>query len=178
MEIIARDDDHINLGVLGARVIFHVLTDFGRSDLAYKMIARTDYPSYGNWIKRGATTLWETHQPEGGRVLSLNHHFWGDISGWFIQAHCGDPLQPHRSDFAEVEIRPSSCRSLKTPPASIFVPTEKFFPPGREKEDSIVLTVEIPEGMKGMILLEDGWSFEDGKAWREAVTGSYTLRKK
>lgn len=178
VEIIARDDDHINLGVLGARVIFHVLTDFGRSDLAYKMIARTDYPSYGNWIKRGATTLWETHQPEGGRVLSLNHHFWGDISSWFIQALAGIRYNPHCSDFAEVEIRPSFVPQLENASGFHICSYGRILSSWTRKEDSIVLTVEIPEGMKGMILLEDGWSFEDGKAWREAVTGSYTLRKK
>ena len=159
-------------------MIFHVLTDFGRSDLAYKMIARTDYPSYGNWIKRGATTLWETHQPEGGRVLSLNHHFWGDISGWFIQALAGIRYNPHRSDFAEVEIRPSFVPQLENASGFHICSYGKILSSWTRKEDSIVLTVEIPEGMKGMILLEDGWSFEDGKAWREAVTGSYTLRKK
>ena len=31
----------------------------GEVDLAYNMIVRPDYPSYGNWVKRGATTLWE-----------------------------------------------------------------------------------------------------------------------
>ena len=36
------------------------------------MITRPDYPSYGNWIARGATTLWELFQPEGSdRIGSL-----------------------------------------------------------------------------------------------------------
>ena len=78
LELIHDADDHIDVGVLGGRVIFHVLSDFGYSDLAFHMITREDYPSYGNWIKRGATTLWENFLPDG--VSSMNHHFWGDIS--------------------------------------------------------------------------------------------------
>ena len=76
-------DGHFNTGVLGGRVIYRVLAENGEVDLAYNMIVRPDYPSYGNWVKRGATTLWEGFQPENGRVLSLNHHFWGDVSAWF-----------------------------------------------------------------------------------------------
>ena len=55
--------------MLGGRVIYRVLAENGYIDLAYNMIVRPDYPSYGNWIKRGATTLWEGFYPEGGRVL-------------------------------------------------------------------------------------------------------------
>lgn len=87
---------HLDVGVLGGRVLFHVLTDFGYSDLAFSMITRPDYPSYGNWIARGATTLWEVFQPEGSdRIGSLNHHFWGDISSWFTQALSGIRMAPH-----------------------------------------------------------------------------------
>ena len=68
-------DGHFDTGVLGGRVIYRVLAENGYVDLAYNMIVCPDYPSYGNWIKRGATTLWEGFHPEGGRVLSLNHHF-------------------------------------------------------------------------------------------------------
>lgn len=69
-------DDHMDVGVLGGRVIFHVLSEYGYTDLALKMIIRLDYPSYGNWIERGATTLWENFNPEF--VNSPNHHFfWG-----------------------------------------------------------------------------------------------------
>ena len=57
LDFIKEYDDHLYTGVLGARVIFHVLSKFGYTDLAFKMIAREDHPSYGNRIKRGATTL-------------------------------------------------------------------------------------------------------------------------
>ena len=178
VEIIARDDNHINLGVLGARVIFHVLTDFGRSDLAYQMIARTDFPSYGNWIQRGATTLWETHQPEGGRVLSLNHHFWGDISGWFIQALAGIRYNPHKNDGAEADIRPSFVPQLQNASGFYICPFGKISSSWVRNGEGITLTVEYPAGVRGMILLEGNWVFEDGKSWRTAASGAYFLKQK
>ncbi|MEI4872823.1 hypothetical protein Q8G47_29285, partial [Klebsiella pneumoniae] len=59
LELIRKENNRLDTGVLGGRVLFHVLSEFGESDLAYKMIVGPEYPSYGNWIERGATTLWE-----------------------------------------------------------------------------------------------------------------------
>lgn len=39
------------------RVLFRVLSDFGEPDLAFKLITRSDYPSYGNFVERGLTAL-------------------------------------------------------------------------------------------------------------------------
>ena len=57
LEIIHQNGDHMNAGALGMRVLFHVLSEYGQADLAYEMITRKDYPSYGNWIARGATSF-------------------------------------------------------------------------------------------------------------------------
>ena len=78
INLIEEKEYHLDVGVLGGRVLFHVLTDFGYSDLAFSMITRPDYPSYGNWIARGATTLWEVFQPEGSdRIGSLKSPLLG-----------------------------------------------------------------------------------------------------
>lgn len=97
----------MRVGVLGGRVLFHVLTQFGRSDLAFQMITRPDFPSYGDWVRRGATTLWENFFPEGEQPSSMNHHFWGDISGWFIQALAGIRVNPKGRSVSEIDLRPS-----------------------------------------------------------------------
>lgn len=36
LEIIKRRDDHVDAGILGMRVLFRVLSDFGEADLALK----------------------------------------------------------------------------------------------------------------------------------------------
>ena len=106
---------HFYTGVLGGRVIYRVLAENGYIDLAYNMIVRPDYPSYGNWIARGATTLWEVFQPEDSdRIGSLNHHFWGDISSWFTQALSGIRMAAH-GEPNEVDFRPSFISRLTSP---------------------------------------------------------------
>ena len=87
LEIIHDGGDFMDTGVLGARAIFHVLAEYGEAGLAFKMITRPEFPSYGWWVTQGAISLWEGFIENSG--LSLNHHFWGDISHWFIRRLAG-----------------------------------------------------------------------------------------
>ena len=176
INLIEEQEYHLDVGVLGGRVLFHVLTDFGYSDLAFSMITRPDYPSYGNWIARGATTLWELFQPEGSdRIGSLNHHFWGDISSWFTQALSGIRMAPH-GEPNEVDFRPSFISRLTHAEAFHIAPAGRIASAWeRDEDDAIVLTVELPSTMHGVIRLESGYVFEDGLAYKAAESGTYRI---
>lgn len=175
LTLIEQADGHIATGVLGARVLFHVLTAHGRSDLAYTMITRPDFPSYGNWVKRGATSLAEGFEPEGGRILSLNHHFWGDISSWFIQTLAGIRFNPHQNDWKEADIRPSFVPQLSFAEGFHVAPAGKIVSSWKRNGQDVVLMLEMPANMHGTIFLEDGWRFENGRSTHPAVAGEYRV---
>ncbi|WMJ23177.1 family 78 glycoside hydrolase catalytic domain [Paludicola sp. MB14-C6] len=109
LKLIDKEDKHIDCGIFGARVIFHVLSKFGYSDLAYYMITRKEYPSYGAMIDYGNTTLGEFFENIG----SYNHHFYGDISNWFITDVLGIKLNPTCKNANEIIISPSFIFSLQ-----------------------------------------------------------------
>lgn len=177
LELIAEADDHMDVGVVAGRTLFHVLSDFGRSDLAFEMITRPDFPSYGNWIARGATSLWETFFEEGKKADSLNHHFWGDISSWFIQRLAGIRFNPHRDNWQEADIAPAFISQLTHAEGFHIAPAGRISSAWKREGDAIVLTVEAPGSMTGQIRLEDGWLFDDGLAVRPLSSGSFRLHK-
>jgi len=168
-------DDHIDVGVLGGRVIFHVLTQFGYSDLAYHMITREDYPSYGNWLKRGATTLWENFNPSG--VSSMNHHFWGDISAWFIKAIAGIRVNPGECDVNELAICPHFINALESASAYHIAPAGKISASWERNGENIILSLDIPSDMRATACLSDGYTFENGSASMPVTTGTYKIIK-
>lgn len=176
LEMIHACDDHIDVGVLGGRVIFHVLTQFGYSDLAYKMITREDYPSYGNWIKRGATTLWEDFHSD--KVSSMNHHFWGDISAWFIKCLAGIQLNPDKHNVNALKISPSFVSSLDHVSAYHITTCGKISVSWRREGESIVLNVDIPNEICATAELESRFCFEDGERSKSVKTGSYKIIQK
>lgn len=145
-----------------ARTLFSVLSDFGRSDLAFEMITRPDFPSYGNLIARGATSLWETFFDEGKKPDSLNHHFWGDISGWFIQRLAASASIPTGTTGRKRTSPRILSRSSPTPRASTSLRPAGIASAWKREGNAIVLTVEAPASMTGEIRLTDGWLFDDG----------------
>ena len=170
-------DDHFDTGVLGGKVIYRVLAENGYVDLAYKMITRPDYPSYGNWIARGATTLWEAFYPENGRILSLNHHFWGDVSAWFYIYLAGMKINPTCRDTTEVDIKPCFAEALSEVSAYHDMPDGKISVSWNRNGSKITLAIEAAEKLHGKIGLPAGYVFEDGDTEKELKSGNYTVIK-
>ena len=176
LALITECDDRMDLGVLGGRVLLHVLAEYGHADLAWKMAVEQGHPSYGDLARRGATTLWESFYPAGAHwgPPSLNHHFWGDVSAWFIKAVAGISVTPVGGGLA-CEIKPAFVTALEDASAYHVTSVGKIASAWKREEDEIVLTVEIPEGMSGRIALREGYAFTDGETAKPAVSGSYRV---
>jgi len=95
---VAKANWHVDTGILGAKYLLNALTENGRTDVAYRIAAQKDLPSWGWWIEQGATTLWE----EWGGGSSRFHVMYGDIDAWFYKALAGinpDPASPGFKHF-------------------------------------------------------------------------------
>ena len=149
---------------------------FGYTELALKMIVRPDYPSYGNWIERGATTLWENFDPV--TVSSANHHFWGDISAWFIKNLSGIRFNPNGNDIRKVDLRPSFVSTLDFAEGWYEAPDGKIFTRWERQGEEIVLTVEVPDAIRASLFLENGYVLENGTAFAPVKSGEYHIRRK
>ena len=99
---------HLTTGTLGAKYLFRALSENGRNDLAYRLAVQTTPPSYGSWIDRGATTLWE----DWDDGLSRNHIALGDISAWFYQYLAGINADPGQPAFKHIIFRPRPVGNL------------------------------------------------------------------
>ncbi len=92
----------LTTGFVGTPLLCPVLTRFGHSDLAYKLLLRKEYPSWLFPIVDGdATTMWErwnsyTSKRGFGDVgmNSFNHYAYGAVGEWMYSALAG-------LDFAE-----------------------------------------------------------------------------
>lgn len=175
LDLIEDDDRLMNVGVLGARVLFRVLSEFGRTDLAYAMITDERFPSYANMLARGNTSLIENFDPEGSAPSSLNHHFWGDVSGWMIEYLAGICVNPDDISPDRIRIRPRFIPALDHACAYHELPSGRLESSWKRDGEDILLTVTVPAACKGDILLERGWQFDDGLAAKPAVSGTYRI---
>lgn len=175
LKIIHDDNEHMLCGVIGARFMFHVLARYGYADLAVKMITAPDYPSYANWVQRGDTTLSETFttHDKGSRSNqdSRNHHFWGDISSFFIQWLAGLKINPFCRSVSEIEVSPSFVEALSFAMAEYSSVCGTIKISWKRAGDMINMSLEIPQGIEGDIILPAGYAFIDGEVQRKTECG-------
>ena len=102
-------DNHLWVGILGFEFIADVLMDYGYADLAYAIHLQDDFPSVGNMIREGATTLWESYSLATTR--SLNHKMYSPVSEWFFRRVAGLGVNEKAPGFQSVVFAPTPCRS-------------------------------------------------------------------
>lgn len=163
VDIIHREDDHLSFGYLGARVVFHVLSDFGYTDLAYKMITRDDNPSYGEIIKKGFTTMPECFSLDLWDCGSNNHHFFCDIKHWFIRQLAGINVNPLGIDPNEILIKPHFASALTEVTASYDAPNGSIEVKWKREGDIINLSVRTKGDVTYHIRVDNGYVLREAK---------------
>lgn len=102
--------DHISTGLIGTQYLFRGLTEYGNTDLAFKLASNKTYPSYGYMIENGATTIWElwngnTADPN---MNSQNHVMMlGDLITWFYENLAGIRTDKEAVGFKKITMKPS-----------------------------------------------------------------------
>jgi alpha-L-rhamnosidase len=98
---------HLTTGFLGTRDLPRVLRDIGRTDLAYKLLMRDEYPGWLFPVKHGATSIWERWNgwtPENGYadpgMNSFAHYAFGAVGQFMWETVIGlSPLEPGYKRF-------------------------------------------------------------------------------
>ena len=175
-DFIKESNNRMDLGVLGGRVIFHVLSEFGETDLALDMITAPGFPSYAYLIECGATSLWEFFNLDL-RGCSKNHHFWGDISAWFIKWLAGLRYNPSKNNLREVDICPLFPQRLNDASAYFESNYGRIETDWERVENGIRISVKIPSDFTGEIRLPAGYLFDDGSSEKSVKSGSYNIVK-
>ena len=143
---------HIDTGILGAKYILRVLSEGGRSDLAYQLVARKEQPSWAWWIGQGATTLWEDWKGES----SLNHIMFGDVSDWFLQWIAGIGLDESSPGFSHIDIHPQIVGGLTWAKGSHQSPHGLIATSWKLDPDGFHLDVTIPANTTATITIPYG----------------------
>ncbi len=174
LDIIHENDDHFDCGMIGMRVLFHVLSMLGQGELAYQMITRTDYPSYGMFVRRGLTSLPEDFMKDKDLDCcnSLNHHFFGDIVSWFLQRVVGICVNPRGISPDQIDVTPDFLNALDHAEGFYTAPAGKVSVKWAKADKAATLEIEAPDGVTGHIRLPAGWVFVDEKRTGGCLHGS------
>jgi len=104
---------HVTTGFIGVKVLMPVLTEIGRSDLAYELAVQTTYPSWGYMVENGATTLWELWENKRGPSMnSHDHAMFGSVGAWYYNALAGINVGADGAGYRHIRIEPQVVEDL------------------------------------------------------------------
>ncbi len=106
--------NHLTTGFLGTPYLCGVLSRFGYSDVAYRLLLNERYPSWLYPVKMGATTVWERWNgihPDGTLEVpsmnSFNHYSYGAIGDWMYRVVAGIDTKTDAPGYKQIVIKPT-----------------------------------------------------------------------
>lgn len=172
-----RFNDHLCTGFVGTPLLCPVLSRFGRTDLAYKVLFNDDYPSWLFPIKNGATTMWErwnSWTPDKGfgddGMNSFNHYAYGAIGEWMYATITGiSELAP---GYKKILLRPQPHEKLAHATATLATPHGIVSSTWKRTRRTFTWTVVIPPNTTAVAVPPSSTLTDvriTNKPWRESV---------
>ncbi|HET7118640.1 MAG TPA: alpha-L-rhamnosidase C-terminal domain-containing protein, partial [Hanamia sp.] len=143
--------DHLTTGFLGTPYLCPVLTRFGYTDVAYKLLLQKTYPSWLYPVTMGATTIWERWDGikpdstfETPSMNSFNHYAYGAIGDWMYREMAGIDTYLDGVGYKHIRIKPHFDESISSVSGSLETYYGMIRSDWKVKDNKILMSVEIP----------------------------------
>lgn len=109
-------DFHLTTGFLGTPYLLIELSKSGHSDVAYRLLLQTTYPSWFYMIDHGATTMWERwngdQKMDDPSMNSFNHYAYGAVAEWLYRYAAGIDEDANDPGFHSIALHPQFSADL------------------------------------------------------------------
>lgn len=153
VESIERRGTALTTGFVTVGLLCPVLTRIGRSDLAYSLVLRDEYPSWLFSVRNGATTIWERWDgwtAESGfqspRMNSFNHYSLGAVGEWLFSGIVGIDQEHDSAGFRGIRLAPQFTARLAGAEGWLETPRGRIESAWTRHDGEIEWTVRIPPG--------------------------------
>ncbi|MCR5791770.1 MAG: family 78 glycoside hydrolase catalytic domain [Lachnospiraceae bacterium] len=110
---IENNGNKLGTGFLGTYILNNVLSDVGKTDVAYTLLLQRENPSWLYSIDQGATTIWErwnSYTKENGfgdvSMNSFNHYSYGAVLEWMYADMLGIKNGNDVTGYKHIEMKP------------------------------------------------------------------------
>ena len=152
--------DHLTTGFLGTPYLCHVLTRFGKDNIAYRLLLQDTYPSWLYPVKMGATTIWERWDGirpdksfEAASMNSFNHYSYGAIGDWMYRVMAGLDTYTDGPGYKHIKIMPHPGGGFTHAAASLQTYYGDVGSGWEIKDGKTYYTVNVPANTKADIFL-------------------------
>jgi alpha-L-rhamnosidase len=148
-DVVVKHGNHVSTGIIGTNAVVQVLPQHGATNVMYQIATQTTYPSLGQQVMKGATTVCENY--ECSPWTSQNMKMFGSLDKFFYRNLAG--IAPASPGYRRVLIRPQPVGDLKTVTASERTVRGTVSVDWTKGTTSFDLKVTIPAGMEANIAI-------------------------
>jgi len=148
---IKRRGNKLSTGFVGSPYINLVLTEYGRNDVAYDLLAQKEWPSWLYAVTQGATTIWErwdgwTHDKgfQDPGMNSFNHYAYGAIGAWLYSTVAGIKIDLEAPGYKNSILRPQPGGDLTWASASLETEFGRIASAWTKEDGRFKWTVTVP----------------------------------
>ena len=168
--------NHIVTGFIASRVFFEILSECGLSDLAWEILHKDDYPSFGQMIKEGSTTMWEQFDAKN----SHDHPMFGGSLVWFYRYLAGIKVDPESPAYRHSIISPFLAEGLDSVDYTLDTVYGPLRVAWKRYGGRLSMDITVPEGCGATLKWPvEGVTFSGNgikaQGTAELVSGTYRL---
>ena len=152
-----KDNGHLSTGCMGLKFLAPVLTEYGQVEMAYTIVNQTDFPSWGYWLTKGATTCWEEWSI-GTR--SFDHFYFGTVDDWFYQYLAG--IRPVEAGYHCFAVKPYPCGDVTEVECKIENVYGLISVHWKLEANKFCLSVQVPPNTTAKIYMPTGVVYSTG----------------
>lgn len=173
------DSFHLDVGLLGTKAILNALSENGYADVAYKLASQETFPSWGWWIKNGATTLYENWPIDAGSDLSMNHIMFGEIGAWFYKSLGGIRPDAKSPGFKNILLEPHFVSGLNQFEATHDGPYGRIVSSWKREGKGVRYKVVVPPNSTATLVLPTiaGLQLNENGKQATALGKTYRLQR-
>ena len=167
--------DHLSTGFVGTPLLAPVLTRFGRTDVAYRLLMQDTYPSWLYSVKIGATTMWErwnSWSPDKGfgevSMNSFNHYAYGAIGEWLYATVAGIGLDESAPGGRHLVIHPRPGGGLRWAKGSLRTMFGRVSTEWRRAGKRFTVKLTVPPNTAATVILPASRATESGRSLSRA----------
>ena len=155
----------LTTGNLCTRYLMDMLAEYGYTDVAWALIQRQEYPSWGYMMQNAATTVWERFElKQNGGMNSHCHPMYGAVDRWFYSHLLG--IRPAAEGCAAFEVEPHMPAGLLYAEGTVDTPRGEISVRWHKKYGKTYVSVNVPFNASATVRLPDGSVHEQGSGYK------------
>ncbi len=143
---------YYDTGIFGTDIVTRKLFEYGRADIAVKLLTASEPHGFGKWQKDGATTLWEYWF----NSRSHDHPMFGAVATYLYEYILGVKQEKDSFGFDRISISPAYVDSLDFAKGSFKTCKGEISVSYERRDGRVALNVTIPDGIVAQITTPSG----------------------